>query len=91
MQAGAGASSLFADEAYLAAGVTLLDAPTLLSTSGFICKVQPPRLEEVGLMSEGSGVVSYLQPTADLELIRALVDHRIYAFSLDLLPRITRA
>ena len=91
MQAGAGAASLFADEAYIAAGVTLLDAPTLFATSGFICKVQPPTLEEVGLMTEGSGVVSYLQPAADLDLIRALVDHRISAFSLDLLPRISRA
>jgi len=91
MQAGAGAASLFADEAYTAAGVTLLDATTLLSSSGFICKVQPPTLEEVALMSEGCGVVSYLQPTADLDLIRALVQRRITAFSLDLLPRITRS
>ena len=42
-------------------------------------------------MKEGTGVVSYLQPAADLALIRALVDHRITAFSLDLLPRITRS
>ena len=91
MQAGAGASSLLADEAYTAAGVTLVDRPTLFSTSGFICKVQPLTLEEVGLLNEGSGVVSYLQPTANLDLVRALVDRRISAFSLDLLPRITRA
>ena len=92
MQAGAGASSLLADEAYTAAGVTLVvDAATLFATSGFICKVQPLTLEEVGLMGEGSGVVSYLQPAANLELVRALRDRRISAFSLDLLPRITRA
>jgi NAD(P) transhydrogenase subunit alpha len=91
IQAGAGIASLFSDEAYTAAGVTLLDAATLFGTSGFICKVQPPTLEEVALMSEGTGVVSYLQPAADLDLIRAFVDHRITSFSLDLLPRITRS
>ena len=91
MQAGAGAASLLADEAYTAAGVTLLDAATLFATSDFICKVQPLTLEEVGLLKEGSGVVSYLQPTAELDLVRALVDRRISAFSLDLLPRISRA
>ncbi len=91
MQAGAGAAALFADEAYAAAGVTLVDGPTLFATSGVICKVQPLSLEEVGLLSEGSAVVSYLQPAADLDLVRALVSHRISAFSLDLLPRITRA
>ena len=91
MEIGAGTASLFADDAYSAAGVTLLDTATLFGTSGFICKVQPPTLEEVALMSEGTGVVSYLQPTADLDLIRALVSRRITAFSLDLLPRITRS
>jgi NAD(P) transhydrogenase subunit alpha len=91
MQAGAGASSLLADEAYTAAGVTLVDAPTLFATSGFICKVQPLTLDEVGLMNEGAGVVSYLQPAANLDVVRALADHRISAFSLDLLPRISRA
>ena len=91
MQAGAGTAALFADEAYAAAGVTLLDAAMVFSSSALICKVQPPTLEEVALMSEGAGVVSYLQPAADLELIRALVARRITAFSLDLLPRITRA
>jgi NAD(P) transhydrogenase subunit alpha len=91
MQTGAGAASLFADEAYTAAGVILVDRPTTFGTSGFICKVQPPSLEEVALMSEGAGIVSYLQPAADLDLIRALVDRRITAFSLDLLPRITRS
>ncbi|MGD0874955.1 MAG: Re/Si-specific NAD(P)(+) transhydrogenase subunit alpha [Acidimicrobiales bacterium] len=91
MQAGAGTSSLLADEEYAAAGVALVDRPTLFATSGFICKVQPLTLEEVSLVNEGSGVVSYLQPTANLDLIRALVTRRISAFSLDLLPRITRA
>ena len=91
MQAGAGAASLFSDEAYTAAGVTLLDAPTVFRSSGLICKVQPPTLEEVALMNEGTGVVSYLQPAADLGLIRALMERRITAFSLDLLPRITRS
>jgi NAD(P) transhydrogenase subunit alpha len=91
MQTGAGTASLFADEAYTAAGVTLVDGPTLFGTSAFICKVQPPTLEEVALMKEGTGIVSYLQPAADLALIRALVDRRISAFSLDLLPRISRS
>jgi NAD(P) transhydrogenase subunit alpha len=91
VQTGAGAESLFADEDYTAAGVTLLDGPAVLSTSEFVCKVQPPTLDEVALMGEGSGVVSFLQPAADLDLIRALVDRRVSAFSLDLLPRISRS
>ena len=37
-----------------------------------VCKVQPPTVEEVMWLGEGSGVVSFLQPAADLDLIRAL-------------------
>jgi len=45
----------------------------------------------VGLLREGSGIVSFLQPGSDLELVRALANRRISAFSLDLLPRISRS
>ena len=68
------------------------DAATLFDSSGFICKVQPPTLEEVALLSEGSGVVSYpparrLTSSSSGRSLR----RRITAFSLDLLPRISRS
>ncbi len=91
MQTGAGTASLLDDEAYAAAAVTLVDGPSLFGESDIVCKVQPPTLEEAGLLREGSALVSFLQPAADLDLIRAFVGRRISAFSLDLLPRISRS
>ena len=92
IQAGAGEASLLDDAAYADKGVTVVDsATTLFGHSGVVCKVQPPTVEEVMWLGEGSGVVSFLQPAADLDLIRALMKRRISAFSLDLLPRISRS
>ncbi len=91
IQVGAGALSLLDDEAYTAKGVRLSDAKTLFDGSNLICKVQPPTLEEVELLAPGSGTVSFLQPGADLELVRSLAARQITAFSLDLLPRISRS
>jgi H+-translocating NAD(P) transhydrogenase subunit alpha len=92
IQAGAGEASLLDDTAYADKGVTVIDsATTLFGGSGMVCKVQPPTVAEVMWLGEGSGVVSFLQPAADLDLIRALMKRRISAFSLDLLPRISRS
>jgi len=42
-------------------------------------------------MSRGTTVVSFLQPAAQLDTVRALVAQKATAFSLDLVPRISRA
>jgi len=90
LQSDAGAGSLLDDEAYTAAGATLVDRPTALGAE-VVCKVQPPSLEEAGLLRTGAAIVSFLQPAADLDLIRALAGRPVSAFSLDLLPRISRS
>lgn len=69
----------------------MADTGRLLAEADVLCKVQPPTLEEAERLREGSAVVSCLQPLADLDLVRAYQRRRITAFSLDLLPRISRA
>ncbi len=92
IEAGAGAGALIADSSYTDKGAALApDATALFSAADVVCKVQPPTQQEARELREGSAVVSFLQPTSDLELIGVLRDRRISAFSLDLLPRISRA
>jgi NAD(P) transhydrogenase subunit alpha len=92
IETGAGAGALHSDEAYTTRGATVApDLPTLYAAADVICKVQAPSPGEAAQLPEGSVVVSMLQPAADLELIRTLVGRKITAFSLDLLPRISRA
>jgi len=92
IESGAGAGALFSDAAYEAKGATVAaDAARLLAGADVVCKVQPPTVEEAERLREGSAVVSFLQPLSALELVRVFERRRITAFSLDLLPRISRA
>jgi NAD(P) transhydrogenase subunit alpha len=92
IESGAGSDAWFSDDAYVAKGVEVVAAAgALLAAADIVCKVQPPSIEEVALIPEGAGLVSFLQPAADLGLISALAKHKVTAFSLDLLPRISRA
>src|ERR1019366_8574393 len=53
--------------------------------------VQPPSLEEVAALPDGVSVISFLQPVASSDAVKALADRGATVYSLDLLPRISRA
>jgi len=92
VQHGAGAAAHFPDAAYTDKGAAVVaGAAALLADADLVAKVQAPTPEEVGLLRPGATVVSFLQPWAQLETVRALVERRATAFSLDLVPRISRA
>jgi NAD(P) transhydrogenase subunit alpha len=87
VQHGAGTSAHFSDEVYVTAGATVTDAP-----SGDInLRVNPPTIEEIALLPEGSIHLSFLSPLLAQDIVRALNDRRITVLSFDLLPRISRA
>ncbi|WP_395683559.1 Re/Si-specific NAD(P)(+) transhydrogenase subunit alpha [Dokdonella sp.] len=90
IEQGAGQSAYFADAAY--AGVEVLgSAAAALARADVLLKVQPPSLEEIAAMKEGAVVIAHLQPHLAPERTKALRDHRITAFAMELLPRTTRA
>jgi len=88
----AGEAASFGDAAYQAAGATVVPAAAdLFGQSDVILKVQPPSLAEVGLCREGTALVAVFQPSAARDAVAALAARKVTAFSLALLPRITRA
>ncbi|MHB1504416.1 MAG: Re/Si-specific NAD(P)(+) transhydrogenase subunit alpha [Acidimicrobiales bacterium] len=92
VEAGAGLQAHFPDEAYVAKGATVTDdVSALFSHADAVARVQAPTPEEIGQQPEGSVLVSFLQPAAQLDVVAALAGRRITSFSLDLLPRISRA
>jgi NAD(P) transhydrogenase subunit alpha len=92
VQSGAGTGSSFSDDAYQAAGARIVpDASSAYGEADITLKVQRPSVDEVNLLREGSCLISLLQPNASLEIIPGLQARRITAFSMDLVPRITRA
>ena len=92
VQRGAGAAAHIPDAAYVDAGAMLIDDPcTLLAESDVVVKVQRPSLDEVAMLPPGAVLVALLQPEAGGELPARLAERRITSFSLERVPRITRA
>jgi NAD(P) transhydrogenase subunit alpha len=91
IEKGAGALAHFPDTAYVDKGATVADGPSVLSGATLVARVNAPTPEEVGAAGEGATFVGFLQPASQLAVVRALVARRATAFSLDLLPRISRA
>jgi len=92
VERGAGEAASFGDDAFGAAGGTLVaTAADVLGQSDIVLKVQPPSAEEARLCREGAALVALFQPSAERETVSQLAARRVTAFSLALLPRITRA
>ncbi len=92
VQAGAGMEAYYPDGAYQTAGATLTaDAAAVFAQADALLKVQPPTDEEVVRLREGTLLISFLQPSTNAELVRSLARRKVTAFSLELVPRITRA
>jgi len=88
---GAGETATFADGDYEAAGARIVQTDGLYAEADVVCRVRRPSAAEVGLLREGQTLVALLQPLADPETVRALAAAGVTAFSLDAIPRVTRA
>jgi NAD(P) transhydrogenase subunit alpha len=92
VEQGAGAAAHFPDALYAEKGATVkAGAPEALSGADLVAKVNAPTPGEVAALPEGVTVVSFLQPASQLDTVRGLVERKATAFSLDLVPRISRA
>ena len=92
VEAGAGAEAFVTDEAYQAAGAKLVSsASDLLKDADAVLKVQAPDAKEIGLLKNGAVLISFLQPATQGDIVKALAKRGVTAFSLELVPRISRA
>jgi H+-translocating NAD(P) transhydrogenase subunit alpha len=92
VEAGAGAPAFITDDAYEKAGAKVAGrAGALLRDADAVLKVQAPREPEISLLKKGAVLISFLQPATQADTVRSLASHGITAFSLELLPRISRA
>ncbi len=92
VESGAAAAARFADDEFRAAGATIVaGAASALAGAAVVARVQPPTLEEVAALPDGISTISFLQPLGSPDVVRALAAKRATVYSLDLLPRISRA
>ena len=98
VESGAGGDAYFPDDAYRAAGATIVgDAAAALADADIVLKVQRPLLggpdgvDELGLMKRGAVLIGLLQPLRHPADTKAYAEAGIAAFAMELMPRITRA
>ncbi len=89
VEPGAGAAAHHSDDDYRAAGAEVTadaakDAVALLG-------VQPPSDTQIDALPSGAVVISFLSPAQELPLVTRLRDANLTAFSMELVPRTSRA
>lgn len=100
VESGAGAGVFASDEEYKKAGASILDnVEELFAKADLILKVKQPYFNskvgktEVDMMREGGALITFLHPAtpSNHEMIRALRDKNITSFTMDGIPRTSRA
>ena len=92
VESGAGSAAYIPDEAYEKAGArVVMGAAALLAEADAVLKVQAPSAAEVELIKKDAVLISFLQPATQGDIVRALAKRGVTAFSLELVPRISRA
>jgi NAD(P) transhydrogenase subunit alpha len=92
VESGAGSEAFITDQAYEQAGAKIVKGPAaLIGDADAVLKVQAPVEAEIALFKKGTVLISFLQPATQGDIVRALAAQGVTAFSLELVPRISRA
>ncbi|MBA0902721.1 MAG: Re/Si-specific NAD(P)(+) transhydrogenase subunit alpha [Candidatus Nitrotoga sp.] len=90
VQQGAGVGSNFLDIDYQAAGATLVGVEEVFSRAEIVLKVRAPTKDELAKLSANSVLIGLLLPF-QADLVAAYAKQGIVAFSMERLPRTSRA
>jgi len=85
----AGRAALIADEEYVEAGASIED--DAVSTAEVVISVQPLDVARIRRLRAGAATISFLPVNQELALVTDLRDIGVTSFSMELVPRISRA
>ncbi len=96
LQSGAGVAAGFPDEAYVACGVELVATREQAFDVDVVVQVRaaganPEGKADLALLQPGRVLIASMDPLSEPEAVRELAGSGVTAFSLELMPRITRA
>ncbi len=88
----AGAASFFGDHLYIEAGASIVsDKSVLLNSADVALKVNPFESEEIAHLKSGAATISFMYALSNPALVEECVSKGLSAFSVDAIPRISRA
>ncbi len=92
VETGAGDEAFFPDDAYTAVGAKIIADPNLLwQEADVLLKVAPPQEKEIDKLKAGAVFIGFLNPLGAPLLIDRLAARQVSAFSMEMIPRTTRA
>ena len=90
LERGAGVSAQFPDALYK--NVEWADSSeAVLAAADVLLTVQPLSVAQIQALKPGAVVIGFMQAHAQLDMVRALREHQITGFAMELVPRISRA
>lgn len=90
IESDAGTAAGFSDQAYNNAEI-VNDSKALLNAADITLTVNPLTLEQIDSLNEGSILIGFQNPHVDLDRFRKLQSKNVTSFSVELIPRISRA
>ena len=92
IRSGAGERSHFSDQDYAAAGAKIAKSDAeAVSNADIVLTVRRPDLAITKTMKKGAALIGMLDPFSDADGLDALAKSGVSLFSMELIPRITRA
>ncbi len=87
----AGAAAYSSDQAYEDAGAKITGREQLLREADILVGINPPSAGELKTMKKGQVILAVFNPFFNKDLVMEMAGAGITAFSLDVIPRTTRA
>ena len=91
VETSAGNAAFVSDADYLAVGANLVSRDKLISEADVLVKINSFTSEEVATLKPNQVILAVLNPFQNKELINMLAEKSITSFSLDTIPRTSRA
>ena len=91
VETNAGQEAGFLNEAYRAVGAEIHPQETLYKDAQIVVRVQRPEPSELELTEPGTVMIGFLEPLGNPDYVANLAKTNITAFSMEAIPRTTRA
>jgi H+-translocating NAD(P) transhydrogenase subunit alpha len=87
----AGSGSFASDADYVAAGAKTVSKEEAVTGADMVIKINPPTEQEIALLKKGQVLLGVMNPFFNTGLIKTLAEKGVTSFSLDVIPRTSRA
>lgn len=91
VESGAGVQAYISDQQFEEAGAKVVSQQEVLQNADMLISINSLSAEVYGSINPGSVVISSFQPFNDKEVSKMLSMSSVFAFSMDMIPRITLA